>query len=170
MWEKVVLNLLSNAFKYTFNGKITVRLETRGERAVLSVEDTGGGIPELELPHLFERFHRVEGARGRTQEGTGIGLALVSELVQLQGGAVDVRSAVGRGTVFTVSIPLGTAHLPRDRMGDAPDASGTALQADAYIEEAARWLPLQPTPAATRAARGRVLVADDNADMRDYVA
>ena len=94
--------------------------DARDGRARLSVEDTGTGIPEHELPHLFERFHRVEGARGRTQEGTGIGLALVAELVKLHGGTVEVRSTVGQGSTFTVSLPFGTAHLPRERMGAAP--------------------------------------------------
>ena len=78
MWEKVVLNLLSNAFKFTLEGGITVRLRlARTARCVLTVRDTGTGIPAAELPRLFERFHRVKGARGRTHEGSGIGLALV---------------------------------------------------------------------------------------------
>src|SRR6185437_11072594 len=81
MWEKIVLNLLSNAFKFTLEGGITVRLRQDGRRVRLAVEDTGTGIPAQELPRLFDRFHRVEGARGRTHEGTGIGLALVQELV-----------------------------------------------------------------------------------------
>src|SRR6185437_370911 len=83
MWEKIVLNLLSNAFKFTFEGEIAVRVRQRDGGAVLSVRDTGIGIPEHEMPRLFDRFHRVEGARGRTHEGTGIGLALVQELVRL---------------------------------------------------------------------------------------
>ena len=75
MWEKVVLNLLSNAFKYTLEGSVTVHLTEQDEFVELCVTDTGTGIPDRDLPHLFERFHRVEGARGRTHEGTGIGLA-----------------------------------------------------------------------------------------------
>jgi PAS domain S-box-containing protein len=193
MWEKIVLNLLSNAFKYTFEGKITVRLCVQEERAELSVEDTGIGIPEHELSHLFERFHRVEGARGRTQEGTGIGLALVAELIKLHGGTVGVRSTVGKGSTFTVSLPFGAAHLPRERIGAARDLSSNALDAGPYVEQAACWLPkariveLAPTeqghpdgnfsnlqkippPAASRVFSDRVLVADDNADTREYVA
>ena len=165
MWEKVVLNLLSNAFKYTFEGRVAVRLRAREGRASLTVEDTGTGIPEHELPHVFERFHRVEGARGRTQEGTGIGLALVAELVKLHGGSIEVRSTVGRGSEFTVSIPFGTEHVSKsDR------ATSTAMQSESYVEEAARWLPREGSAAAGRVSGGRVLVADDNADMRDYVA
>jgi len=176
MWEKIVLNLLSNAFKYTFQGRITVRIATRtglqDRMAVLTVEDTGTGIPAHELPHLFERFHRVEGARGRTQEGTGIGLALIAELVKLHGGTVEVASVVGQGSSFTVSIPFGSAHLPKDRVGGARSLNSTALHAESYVEEAARWLPRATTtrtaPVRTRRA-GRVLIVDDNRDMREYL-
>jgi signal transduction histidine kinase len=98
MWEKIVLNLLSNAFKFTFNGEIAVTLREGEGTVELEVRDTGIGIPEHELPRLFERFHRVEGARGRTYEGTGIGLSLVQELVKLHGGAIRVESAEGQGS------------------------------------------------------------------------
>ena len=94
MWEKIVLNLISNAFKFTFEGEIGVRLEPSldGSTGKLTILDTGTGIPLEEMPRLFERFHRVEGARGRTQEGTGIGLALVQELVKLHGEASSSRA------------------------------------------------------------------------------
>ncbi|HSP19958.1 MAG TPA: HAMP domain-containing sensor histidine kinase, partial [Myxococcaceae bacterium] len=119
MWEKIVLNLLSNAFKFTFEGRVSVRLEARGGSAVLTVADTGTGIPESELPHIFERFHRVEGAKGRTHEGTGIGLALVQELVKLHGGTIEALSRPGGGSTFSVALPFGRAHLPQDRVGSA---------------------------------------------------
>ena len=77
MWEKIVLNLLSNAFKFTFEGEIAVRMRDAGDAVELTVSDTGIGIPPDELPRMFERFHRVENARGRSHEGSGIGLALV---------------------------------------------------------------------------------------------
>src|SRR5262249_8295607 len=109
MWEKVVLNLLSNAFKFTFEGRIEVRLWIADcglrtadcgiippQSAILTVHDTGTGIPEAELPRLFERFHRVKGSRGRSYEGSGIGLALVQELVRLHCGEVRVESKVDR--------------------------------------------------------------------------
>jgi signal transduction histidine kinase len=92
MWEKVVLNLLSNALKYTYRGRIDVRLEADDTSAVLSVKDTGVGIAESEQAHIFERFYRVRDARGRSHEGTGIGLALARELVELHGGSVSVES------------------------------------------------------------------------------
>jgi signal transduction histidine kinase len=179
MWEKIVLNLLSNAFKFTFEGEVAVRLDHRGDRVELSVRDTGTGISEVELPHVFERFRRVEGARGRSFEGSGIGLSLVHELVRLHGGSVRVTSALGRGTTFVVAIPTGSAHLPPDRV-----VASTALAAPrsfalaAQILEAKQWIrperePAKPAePAAVpsvREARARVLVADDNADMRNYV-
>jgi signal transduction histidine kinase len=175
MWEKIVLNLLSNAFKFTFDGGIEVSLRQAGEVARLQVRDSGTGIPADELPLLFERFHRVRDARGRSYEGSGIGLALVQELARLHGGAVGVESTVDRGSVFTVTIPLGTAHLPADRVGAARPHTATGAHVDAFVEEALRWLPDEGTsPALSSEASGvareaRVVVADDNADMRDYL-
>jgi signal transduction histidine kinase len=182
MWEKIVFNLLSNAFKFTFEGQITVRLKTAGESVELEVSDTGTGIPETELPHLFERFHRVKGARGRSYEGSGIGLALVQELVKLHGGSVRVKSEVGRGSTFTVSIPTGFAHLPADRLGGARTLASTSVRSDAYVGEVLKWLPDQtnhlevfsssiPEISATQPdqPRARILLADDNRDMREYL-
>ena len=120
--------------------------------------------------------------KSRTYEGSGIGLALVQELVKLHGGAIRAESVEGEGTRFIVTIPLGRSHLAQDRIGVADTASPTAVQADAYVEEALRWLADGGAPAAgTLPASGltqttppqlegaRILVADDNADMRDYV-
>ncbi|MBN8231816.1 response regulator [Corallococcus macrosporus] len=183
MWEKVVFNLLSNALKFTFQGGISVRQEVRGNDVLLRVQDTGTGIPAAELPHLFERFHRVRNARSRTHEGTGIGLALVRELVALHGGDVTVESEEGRGSTFTVRIPRGHAHLPADRLLAPRQQQSTALGARPFLQEAERWtdeesapraLELVPPPAEGEGAgqelpRPHVLVADDNADMREYV-
>ncbi|HEY4591132.1 MAG TPA: ATP-binding protein, partial [Thermoanaerobaculia bacterium] len=177
MWEKIVLNLLSNAFKYTLQGEIEVSLRAEGSAAVLAVRDTGTGIPAAELPSLFNRFHRVEGARGRTHEGTGIGLALVAELARLHGGTAGVESVLGDGSTFTVTIPLGKGHLPADHVGAARTLASTALGADPFVEEALRWLPgeafpaagPQRTPTPEEGPRPHILLADDNADMRDYV-
>ncbi|TNC16460.1 response regulator [Methylobacterium terricola] len=178
MWEKIVLNLVSNAFKFTLQGGIAVRLRAEGGRAVLTVADTGLGIPEAELPRLFERFHRVEGAQGRSFEGSGIGLALVQELVRLHGGTVAVTSTLGAGSTFTVSLPLGRAHLPPDRIRAPRTGVSTATRSHAFVEEATRWLgDGEPAPHdlgdASRPVApgltGRVLLADDNADMRAYV-
>ncbi len=187
MWEKIVLNLLSNAFKYTFEGEITVSLARHDGRVELMVRDTGIGIAESEIPHVFDRFHRIEGARGRSMEGSGIGLALVQELTKLHGGSVRVESAIDKGSTFVVSIPLGCSHLPPDRMGEPRAPASTSIGAQSYLDEALRWLPDAPDrarlfeppsddggrPRINReqrpAPRARLLVADDNADMRDYL-
>ncbi len=181
-WAKIVLNLVSNALKYTFEGGVTVRLGEDDGQAVLSVTDTGTGIPEGELPHLFERFHRVHGARSRTFEGSGIGLAMVAELAALHGGTVEAESRVGFGSTFTVRLPIGTAHLPAEQVVAADDAEADTApevvvqQAQGVVEEALRWIE---TPDAEQAltdtdgpaeTHGRVLVVEDNPDMRDYIA
>jgi signal transduction histidine kinase/DNA-binding response OmpR family regulator len=189
MWEKIVLNLVSNAFKYTFQGKIGVSLHSSGGSARLIVSDTGTGIPADQIGRVFERFHRIEGARGRTHEGTGIGLALVQELTRLHGGTVGIESREGAGTTFTVEIPLGRAHLPPGQIHSAHDAAGRRTALDAYVEEALRWSPeradaaalpsferesdaplIGNRPGTAQTERRRVLLADDNADMRQYVA
>jgi signal transduction histidine kinase len=173
MWEKIVLNLISNAFKFTFEGRITVRLRATEGRAELSVCDTGTGIPQAELPRVFERFHRVQNARGRTHEGSGIGLALVQELVRLHGGTVRVESVVDAGSTFTVSVPLGHGHLPPDRLQRASLAASTTGRGEAFVEEAVHWLPSETKPEPSPVAEhppGRILLADDNRDMREYVA
>ena len=183
MWEKIVLNLLSNAFKFTFAGTIAVRLRREGAEALLEVADTGVGIPQEEIPLLFERFHRVESTKGRTQEGSGIGLALVHELVKLHGGHIEVSSTLGRGTTFLVRIPLGAAHLPAERIKVPRALVSTGASSQAYVQEALRWIPIgsgaplafEEIPAAvadwrfSATAGARVLIADDNADMREYL-
>jgi PAS domain S-box-containing protein len=182
MWEKIVLNLLSNAFKFTFQGSIDVSLAATADAVALTVRDSGVGIPAEEMPRLFERFHRIEGQRSRSFEGSGIGLALVHELVRLHGGTITATSTVGQGTSFIVTLPLGTAHLPAERIGRSSTALSTATRVEAFVEEALHWLPdleagtgaevrTLPTMAHSPAgeAPARVLLADDNADMRDYV-
>jgi PAS domain S-box-containing protein len=177
LWEKIVLNLLSNALKFTFEGEIEVTLRDRGAAVELAVRDTGVGIAAADLPKLFQRFHRVRNARSRTHEGSGIGLALVRELVKLHGGEIAVDSEEHVGTTFTVSLPKGREHLPPERIGGTRQLATTRTGAQAFLEEAVRLLPAAagepPTATAERAAPGtarpRILLADDNADMRDYV-
>jgi anti-anti-sigma factor len=182
MWEKVVLNLLSNALKFTFDGHISVTVRRNGDAAVVTVTDTGTGIPAEELPRLFDRFHRVHGVRARSHEGSGIGLALVAELVALHGGQITADSALGKGTAFTVTLALGNAHLPAEQIVPASVVTAASEGAAPFVEEALRWLPdaadvpedaagLRPVVAEPLGpATGRVLVADDNADMREYLA
>ena len=180
MWEKIVLNLVSNALKFTLEGRVAVRLSQRGGVAELAVSDTGIGIPAAELPRLFERFHRVEVARGRTHEGSGIGLALVAELIKLHGGTLDVESELGRGTRFTVRIPAGAA--PRTAEAEAARPARRSPRVTAYVAEAMRWVPGEWPELAPRRPGdlsgvmippdvdgAHILVADDNADMRDYL-
>ncbi|MBW4583662.1 ATP-binding protein [Aetokthonos hydrillicola Thurmond2011] len=227
MWEKIILNLLSNAFKFTFTGTITVTLRYCKQYVELCIADTGIGIPADEIPHLFERFHRVKGAQGRSFEGSGIGLSLVYELVKLHGGSVNVISALGEGSCFTISLPVGCEHLPPERVGGSRALASIAMSSISYIEEASRWLPkeaeeqgskgaeeqefssvhasrpksgkplrvdqsptpvnphfgkliTQDSPSTTLAPlplrpsalppdSARILVVDDNADMRDYL-
>ena len=190
MWEKIVLNLLSNAFKFTFEGKISVSLQSPdGNQAILRIQDTGTGIAPEHLPHLFERFYQVKSPQARTHDGSGIGLALVHELVQLQGGTIEINSSVAEGTCFTIALPFGTEHLPSDRQLTHTLAS-TAMGATVDGEAAKGWFPSQnyqnqtikttkeqttqqKTPIADSSlpnqTPARVLVVDDNADMRDYL-
>lgn len=183
MWEKIVFNLLSNAFKFTFEGQINVMLHQNANHVELIVQDTGIGIAATELPHIFERFHRIRGAQARSFEGSGIGLALVQELVQLHGGTISVTSSPGQGTTFFVSLPLGTAHLPKEHIKQAIPLPTVTQQAASYIEEALRWLSTAPStisasseialplPIIEQPVRSQqtILLVDDNADMRDYL-
>ncbi len=215
MWEKVMLNLLSNALKFTFDGEIRVTVGAEDGHAVVTVADTGIGVPEAEIPRLFERFHRIEHARSRSNEGSGIGLALVRELVGLHGGTITAASVEDEGTSFTVRLPFGNAHLPAESVVSAAGTTASST-AEPYVQEALRWLPDEhtadapaagtgaagpaaPTPPASApgtstpdasvppasgpadtgldsafrtpgpAVQARVLVADDNTDMREYL-
>jgi PAS domain S-box-containing protein len=184
MWEKIVFNLLSNAFKFTFKGGISVRMHAAGDgkSAELVVRDTGVGVPPHELPRLFERFHRVENQKSRSFEGSGIGLALVQELVKLHGGSLVAESEVGEGSSFRVSIPFASDQRRIDSQNSEPADVLVANRAEAYVEEALSWLPQDITTEFSVSLRdvagpdagvdkleGRVLVADDNADMRAYI-
>jgi len=177
MWEKIVFNLLSNAFKYTLQGEIEVRLTAAAHNVELSVRDTGSGIPAADLPHIFERFYRAKIASPRSHEGSGIGLALVADLVKLHGGVMRVESAPGRGSSFTVSLPRGSAHLAPERIGPARTSASSVIGAEAYLEEAWRWLPGEKRGHAAvvaaqigqRQNRPRILLVEDNADLCDYL-
>lgn len=195
MWETIVLNLLSNAYKFTFHGTIAVTVRAFPENGIddveLEVRDTGIGIPEAELPRLFERFHRVAGAVGRSIEGSGIGLALVQELVRQHGGEIDVDSRLGEGTRVVVRMPR-ALPLPATQVipQPAPAPVEMSTQARAYAETATRWgvdaataetmtadtvatdaptAPSSDTPDTVATSRARVIVADDNADLREYM-
>ncbi|SEJ04997.1 His Kinase A (phospho-acceptor) domain-containing protein [Dyadobacter sp. SG02] len=173
MWEKVVFNLLSNAFKYTLKGKITLELDARDGHIRLSVRDTGVGIPAHELPHMFERFHRVQNSAGRTYEGTGIGLSLIKELVTLHGGSIGVESTEGAGSRFTATIPEGKAHLEVSQVYEMNPELDEAIS-DFYVSEAEGLLAsarheTQVYVTCEDHQQECVLIADDNADMREHI-
>jgi len=184
MWETIVLNLVSNAFKHTFTGDVTVRLIARSGHAELVVADTGTGITEEEIPHLFTRFHRVQGAKARSREGSGIGLALVQQLVQLHHGSIRVRSTPGAGSTFTVWVPYNQNRVrkPAGAADRAELAEISARTRQAFAEEADQWLAGDALPAGIAEAaeplgsafpapgtRSAVLVVDDNGDLRRYL-
>jgi len=183
MWEKVIFNLLSNAFKFTFSGEIGIAIDvaTDGKTVAVAVRDTGTGIPAAELPHLFERFHRVAGAKGRSIEGSGIGLALVHELIKLHGGEIRVESEVGRGSTFTVLLPSGSAHLPAERVQSLPTSPAWSRpRAATFIEQTfdpdlagdspvVQSAPGHSPPDDRDTSSPRILLAEDNADMRRYI-
>ncbi|MFD5629174.1 SpoIIE family protein phosphatase [Streptomyces sp. NPDC127072] len=186
MWEKVVLNLLSNALKFTFDGSISISVRAEDGAAVVTVDDTGIGVAATEMPRLFERFHRIENARSRSNEGSGIGLALVKELVELHRGEISAASTEGRGTRFTIRLPYGFTHLPADAVFTEASTGVAPSATDPFVQEALRWLPGEQTTATPvavgtgtdggtdgstpgHALPAHVLVADDNADMREYL-
>ncbi|MGC5333261.1 SpoIIE family protein phosphatase [Micromonospora sp. DT62] len=170
MWEKVVVNLLSNALKYTLAGAVRLRLRGDDAHVTLTVDDTGVGVPADQQSLLFHRFHRVRGTGGRSHEGTGIGLALVQEMVHLHGGEVSVRSVEGEGSTFTVRLPYGRPTISATRRERAHEPAH-----ETYVAEALHWLP-EAAPAQADATdddardAATVLVVDDNADLRAFLA
>ena len=198
MWEKIVLNLVSNAFKFTFQGEVLVAQHAVGDHIELQVSDTGCGVAADDLPRLFERFFRGRPSKARTHEGSGIGLSLVQELVKLHGGMIEAHSQVGIGTTITLRIPRGHTHLPQERIGSVRTLERARIGALPFVEEALGWLPDRlpaaphksdsQVPSAGKAAtahqphetaqaniaqpemgQARVLIVDDNADMRAYL-
>ena len=171
--EGVLTNLLANALAFTHpGGKVRVCVAREGAGAVLAVEDTGVGIAAADLPHVFDRFRQVDGSATRTHEGTGIGLALAKELVELHGGTIAAESAVGFGTRFTVRLPR-----PAEGVGQEAAAAHTpeAPQLEVVVAPAGDGMPAEgaeaiaaPAPLADD-ARPLVLVVEDNADLRTFV-
>jgi PAS domain S-box-containing protein len=189
LWEQIVLNLVSNAFKFTLKGRIAVELAAVDGHAELAVSDTGSGIPAHEMERLFERFHRITTRQARSHEGAGIGLALVREIVELHGGTMSVQSTVGQGSRFTLRLPFGRAHLPADQIQDG-DSRPLLVSGSLFVDEALAWLPQAdsgqrdpladeisdraiavPAVSAGRldTSSARVMIVDDNADMRAYL-
>jgi len=209
MWEKIILNLLSNALKFTRSGEIRVSVRRIDKGAELVVSDTGIGIPTEYLPRLFERFFRVkcpEEKDGigdvqpfRSQEGSGIGLPLIKELVAMHGGTISVESTVGKGSDFRVFIPSGCTHLPPDHVRKLEGAT-TNLDSREISEATRGWIACTEcaydaqkicghAPEDTSTGkdkskhlvedfgcvadthhRPRILVVDDNADALRYIS
>lgn len=172
LWEKIVFNLLSNAFKYTLKGTITVEVTQHAGNAILKISDTGLGIPEKELPNMFTRFHRIQNSGGRSYEGSGIGLSMIKELIVQHGGSISVESREGEGSTFTVTIPFGINHLPDSQIAETSENAETILS-NGYVREAE--LMLKEPAAATKtenlaaARKDLILIVDDNADMRGHL-
>jgi signal transduction histidine kinase/CheY-like chemotaxis protein len=172
MWETIVLNLLSNAVKYTLRGSISVEVRAESAHCRITIRDTGVGIAEKDVGRLFERFYRVDDARGRSVEGTGIGLSLVRGLVELQRGTVEIDSEPERGTAVTIRVPRSIDGTP---VQYSPD--GLLDQTNPYVAEAGQWVgsPSRASerwPVVARASDERrelILIADDNADMRAHL-
>ncbi len=190
-FDKVVYNLLSNAMKFTpEGGTIGVKLEYLGDRCILQVQDTGIGIVKEQIPQLFERFRQAEGSENRSYEGSGLGLALVKELVELHGGKVTVDSVYGEGTTFTLGLLTGNSHLPHEQVIEMPCELNTSrasveLADLELIEPTSSNLESIPTdlslssPIPDSQGSGysnngnnghSILVVDDNPDLRNYVS
>ncbi len=177
LWTHLVMNLVSNAVKFTTEGSIHVTLRypaaegNDARRLVLEVADTGPGVPEADRRRIFERFYQVTGAAGRSREGSGVGLSLVSDILTALGGTVEVTENAPRGTLFTVVVPTPIAA------GDASTVAPTDLVTELgarYVGEAEQWRPIESdetrsTQAPPTAGQRRILLVEDNADMRQYV-
>ncbi len=188
-FDKVLYNLLSNAIKFTeAGGKIAVSLQATATDCLIQVKDTGIGIRADQLPHLFDRFRQADGSASRGYEGSGLGLALVKELVDLHSGEVTVDSTYGEGTTFTIRLRMGKSHLPAAEVIETP---AEIEQSRATVELADIETELEaPEEATTNGKRlsiptvdqfaapngeaklfaAKVLVVEDNADMRSYVS
>ncbi|MEH2447653.1 MAG: response regulator [Nostoc sp.] len=198
-FDKVVYNLLSNAMKFTpEGGTISIRLKSENDRCILQVQDTGIGIVKEQIPHLFERFRQAEGSANRSYEGSGLGLALVKELVELHGGEVTVESVYGEGTTFSLWLVTGNAHLPALQVLETPTELNTSRASveladlelvdsttdnieditrnfspsidtqDSALKTQQRQTAQQGEPLHT--AGSSILVVDDNPDLRTYVS
>lgn len=173
-WERILCNLLSNSVKFTPAGEIHVGLHAEDGHLCLVVRDTGIGIAQDDLQKVFSRFYRGADPRARTHEGSGIGLALVRELVRFHGGTIEARSQPGQGTRMVVRVPL-VANVPA--VGVVSQDSSKVVSrryATLSVAEADGWLaadvstphrPVEQQPP----ARDRIMIVEDNADMRQYL-
>ncbi|HEV8538751.1 MAG TPA: ATP-binding protein, partial [Bacteroidota bacterium] len=165
--EKIIVNLLSNAFKFTpESGEIILRVSASEQEVIISVRDTGIGIPKERLPHIFDRFYQVDSSTTRQAEGSGIGLSLVKDFVELHHGRIEVTSEPGHGTEFTVHLPSGSAHLkPEEIVAEAATVGGTGGSLVEAAEDAAEI----PDQREKEPGKPIILVVEDNADVLSYI-
>ena len=173
IWEKIVVSLVSNAFRFTFEGSIAVSIEWHAFRAVVLFRDTGDGIPQRELPRIFEPLHRIPRLRSRASEGTHIEMCLVRKLIKQIGGAIDVWSEEGRGTTFMVSLPVGIPSTADSEVADdapfSPDSPTTALETAAWIDSIEGSNEVFSSAEAPD-IQGHILIVDNNPITRDSLA
>ena len=174
MMEKVLINLISNALKFTSGGgwiNLAVGEINEGKNIAISIKDSGKGISQKELPYIFDRFHQVDGTMTRNQEGTGIGLSLVKEFVELHGGRVEVDSILGKGSEFRVILPKEAARIKYVTQQEGYQEA--TYESDYYLEKAAPEKEEASKKGAsvkkTTERTSNVLIIDDNEDMRDYI-
>jgi signal transduction histidine kinase/ligand-binding sensor domain-containing protein/DNA-binding response OmpR family regulator len=170
-FEKILTNVLSNAFKFTpEGGRIEVSITEDEEHVNVRISDTGIGIPADKVPRIFDRFYQVDGSHTREQEGTGIGLALTRELVELHKGRIEVESQEGRGTTITIRIPLGRDHLKSEEIcGPEEEEEKHPSLSEVLIHDEGREASVSHVDAATRGAKPALLIVEDNADVREYI-
>ncbi|KAI5449034.1 hypothetical protein NCC49_005647, partial [Naganishia albida] len=194
-WEKIVSNLMSNAFKYTREGSVSIRVRYTQDSCILSVSDTGIGIPQEDVGLVTQRFHRVETSAGYA-EGTGIGLAYTAELIKLHGGRLDVQSCTAEesrngshGSTFTVTIPLGYDHLDRNSVDldssftfESGHYGRSLVDAECQNNSDSTESTLSDAGSSSVLIRGIdpstlffkpddiLLICDDNHDLREYIA
>jgi signal transduction histidine kinase/DNA-binding response OmpR family regulator len=170
--EKIVTNVLSNAFKFTpEGGSIEVAVTKDDNYVNVRISDTGIGIPNDKIPKIFDRFYQVDGSHTRKQEGTGIGLALTKELVELHKGTIEVESEEGKGSTFIIGIPLGKEHLKQEeiceRGEDETEISVLPLEMTSHEETGVE----QPAIGLFRqTGKPVLLIVEDNADVRHYIS
>jgi signal transduction histidine kinase len=185
--EKIVLNLLFNALKFTpSGGRVTLSAKRQGERYTINVADTGMGISEKNLPHVFDRFWQADGSSKRKFQGVGIGLALVKELAEIQGGAVTVQSVEGKGTTFTITLPYRASDDTHSAAKLLPEAevpsvaNGSTVTSEEWLANLYRRAELfpaltpvqeslRPVETSRNGHQPTLLVADDEPDMLRFL-
>ena len=165
--EKVVHNLLSNAFKFTTtDGEVILSVKVVNKDCAIAVKDTGIGIAPAQLDKVFDRFYQVDSSQTRSYEGSGLGMALARELVELHKGTISVQSTEGKGTTFTVSVPLGNERLHKNEIRNlAYDSEAEMISMAQYAGENGGSEPVR----ALASDQPVVLIVEDNADMRNYI-